>query len=249
MNQQHWIFISPHLDDVALSCGGLVWDLVQQGQQVEIWTLMAGFPSGDDFSDFAQQNHLAWGMSGEAAIRMRRAEDTTACGILGAHHRHFNWPDAIYRHDPATGEPIVTSNETLFGTQPEGWLVDAIAETLQQEIPGGSFVVFPLGIGGHVDHRAATRVAQSMPHKCYFYADYPYILKRPDWPDRQQKDLVKISHILNEDALQRWIKAVLSYPSQTGGFWEEEERVRLAYRNYLAGGGGRLWQKAETPEN
>ncbi len=49
MIKQHWIFLSPHLDDVALSCGGLVLDLAQQGFVVDNWTLMGGYPHDEIF--------------------------------------------------------------------------------------------------------------------------------------------------------------------------------------------------------
>ena len=249
MHPEHWIFLSPHLDDVALSCGGLAWDLSRQGCRVEVWTLMAGFPPDENFSAFAQQNHQAWGMSGETAIRMRRVEDANACQILGVEHRHFDWPDAIYRRDPSTGGPVVTSNASLFGAQPENWLVDEIAAFLYREIPGDAQVVFPLGVGGHVDHLAVTRAAQGLVQMMYFYADYPYILKHPNWPALKRRSLAKIPYILNEEALQHWVAAVLAYPSQITAFWEEPTLVHLAYRNYLAGGGSRLWQEKASPQN
>ena len=248
MHPEHWIFLSPHLDDVALSCGGLAWDLSRQGCRVEVWTLMAGLPPDENFSTFAQQNHHAWGMSGKAAIRMRRAEDAVACRILGVKRRHFDWLDAIYRRDPSTGAPAVTSNAALFGAQPEAWLVDEIAALLHREIPGDAQVVFPLGIGDHVDHLAVTQAAQGLLQKIYYYADYPYILKRPNWPALKRGSLTKIPWFLNEDALQHWVEAVLAYPSQITAFWEEPSLVPLAYRNYLAGGGGRLWQDTASSQ-
>ena len=75
MSNDQWIFISPHLDDVALSCGGLVWRLAQEGQQVSIWTVLAGDPPDEDYSEFARINHQRWGISGVEAIAMRREEE------------------------------------------------------------------------------------------------------------------------------------------------------------------------------
>jgi len=248
MDTLRWIFLSPHLDDVALSCGGLVWDLAHQGHQVEIWSLMSGFPPDEAYSEFAQQNHLTWGMSGEAAIRMRRSEDRTACQILGAKPRHFDWPDAIYRRDPKSGKPLVCDNETLFGTSPETWLVDEISQLLQKEIPDETWVVSPAGVGNHVDHLAVTLAAQPLKRSPSFYADYPYILKHHDWPDLHKKTFSSCPHLLNEDSLRHWQEAVLAYPSQITQFWEYKTALRLAYRNYMAGGGGRLWQLEEHQE-
>ena len=243
MNTNHWIFISPHLDDVVLSCGGLVWDLTQQGHQVEIWTLMAGFPVDEDFSPLAQENHLAWGMSGAAAIRVRREEDHASCTILGAKAHHCDWMDAIYRRDPHTNEPIVHNDQELFSYRPEPALVEEITRFLDQATPKASRLVLPLGLGGHIDHQAVVQAGECVSREENFYADYPYILdefeNRMLWDNR----LINIPRLLNQDALKAWQAAVLCYASQLSGFWRDESETCLALRNYLAGGGGRLWER------
>lgn len=239
----NYIFLSPHFDDVALSCGGLVWDLAQLGHRVEIWTLMGGFPPDDAYSEFAQQNHLRWGLSGRTAIRMRRAEDLAACEVLGAQPHHFDWPDAIYRRDPATAAPLVTNNEALFGKPPEETLVKAIQARLETEIPQAAFVVCPLGLGGHLDHLAVSRAAKTLEGEIFYYADYPYILDTLGFPGHQETQLNKKPHPLGAEALSHWQDAVLCYKSQISDFWRDEAEARLALRNYLAGGGGCLWEK------
>jgi len=40
-----WIFLSTHFDDVALSAGGMVWELTAGVTGVEIWTIAAGEPA------------------------------------------------------------------------------------------------------------------------------------------------------------------------------------------------------------
>jgi LmbE family N-acetylglucosaminyl deacetylase len=162
MNNHHWIFLSPHLDDVTLSCGALVWDLVRQGHRVEIWTLMAGLPPDEDFSPFAQQLHETWGISGTEAILARRAEDRAACAILGAELRHFDWPDAIYRRDTLTGEPMVNNDDQLFSRAPEPTLVNEIVEMISSSLPEGAHLVFPIGLGGHIDHQAVVRAGAAI---------------------------------------------------------------------------------------
>jgi len=51
----NWIYISPHLDDVAFSSGGLVWEQSNAGEQVGIWTIFAGDPPVGPLSDFAEK--------------------------------------------------------------------------------------------------------------------------------------------------------------------------------------------------
>jgi len=242
MDKHQWIFISPHLDDVALSCGGLVWDLAHQGHDVEIWTLIAGLPTDGDYSSFAQKNHLAWGISGKAAILTRRNEDHNACGFLSAHPSHFDWPDAIYRVDLA-GDPFINNNVELFGKAPEGWLVDEISDLFITRIPKNAQVVLPMGLGGHIDHRAVVQAGIALRKTPFYYRDYPYILNNFDPSKFHSRNWTRIPHDLDEEALCAWQESVLCYTSQISYFWDDQVEARLALRNYLAGGGGRLWLK------
>jgi len=243
MDHNSWIFLSPHFDDVILSCGGLVWDLVNQGDQVEIWTIMAGYPSDEDYSAFAQQNHLLWGKTGVDAITMRRQEDIHACQVLGAKPRHFDWMDVIYRCHPKTGLPVVNNNEELFNAPPESNRVKEIAANLSTEIPRDAILVSPMGLGGHLDHRAVVQAGKVSGRVNYYFADYPYILWDFDSPLLKEGAYRKIHRDLSKEGLYHWQDAILCYLSQVAQFWQDEDETRLAIMNYLAGGGGRLWEK------
>jgi LmbE family N-acetylglucosaminyl deacetylase len=55
------IYLSPHLDDVALSCGGQIFLHTTAGQSVLVVTLMAGAPDADTaVSEFVQLLHQRW---------------------------------------------------------------------------------------------------------------------------------------------------------------------------------------------
>ena len=246
MNTKHWIFLSPHLDDVSLSCGGLVWDLTQQGHRVEVWSLMAGLPPDENFSPYAQQMHNNWGISGTEAILARRAEDLAACAVLGAEHRHFDWPDAIYRRNALTGDPVVNDDDQLFSCSPEEHLVEEIAVMISKSLPEGVRLVMPIGLGNHIDHQVVVQASAQVEHDGFYYADYPYIINQFSKPVFTGGSWTSIPHNLGEDALQAWQAAVLCYTSQLSTFWRDEEETRLALRNYLAGGGGRLWKKTSS---
>ncbi|MDT8382007.1 MAG: PIG-L family deacetylase [Brevefilum sp.] len=243
MEQEQWIFLSPHFDDVALSCGGLVWELTNQGDQVEVWTIMAGFPPDENFSAFAQKNHYDWGKSGHEAIQMRREEDKAACSILGAIPKHFDCPDVIYRKHPESGLPVVNNNDELFNEQPEKALVNSILSILTEKIPPQARVVLPMGLGGHLDHRTLVKVGEGLDQEKLCYADYPYILNSFDSPILTENKYKKIPCFLSPDALTAWQEGVLSYRSQLAAFWRDDDEARLSLQNYLAGGGGRLWKK------
>jgi LmbE family N-acetylglucosaminyl deacetylase len=100
------IYLSPHLDDAALSCGGQIYRLAKEGRHVLIVTLMAGDPPPDGvLSDFARSLHGRWELA-ESAEAARRREDEAAGQILGAEILHWPIPDCIYRAHPHTGEPL-----------------------------------------------------------------------------------------------------------------------------------------------
>ena len=109
-----WIYFSPHLDDVALSCGGLVWEQRRAGQRVSIWTLCAGDPPAGALSPFAQSLHARW-QTGADAVALRRQEDIAACAALEAEYRHLDVPDCIYRRGEVSRQVIYASESDIFG--------------------------------------------------------------------------------------------------------------------------------------
>jgi len=58
------VFVAPHPDDVALSCGGLVASLRELGQSVTILTVYSGGPGGD--ADLAEYQREALGFGTKA---------------------------------------------------------------------------------------------------------------------------------------------------------------------------------------
>ena len=241
MTDNLWIFFSPHFDDVVLSCGALVWDLAQRDNHVEIWTIMGGYPPDEVFSPFADMMHQAWGLTGKTVVNMRREEDQAACAVLGAQHHHWHWPDVIYRRDPQTGAYAVNNNTELFGNMPNSELVQKIAIELSKALPVNAQIVLPIGLGGHVDHRTVVQAGKKLSGKKHYYADYPYILAEFENPLLRENIHQPLSRPLDSDALKAWQDAILCYKSQVDEFWRDETETRLALRNYLAGGGGRLW--------
>ena len=97
----NWIYLSPHLDDVVLSCGGVICEQIKAGDKVQVWTICAGDPPENQLTLFAQDLHARWNTDNDA-VSIRREEDQLACHLLGASPTHFNYPDCIYRRFPDT---------------------------------------------------------------------------------------------------------------------------------------------------
>ena len=152
------IYLSPHLDDVALSCGGQVFQATSAGERVLIVTLTAGDPPQAAVSGYAQSLHDRWALVTDA-VAARRAEDEAANAILGADTLHWSLPDCIYRYHPATGAPLYVSDPDIFGelNLAELPLVATLREQMAA-LPAHRQLYIPLTIGHHVDHQL-TRLA------------------------------------------------------------------------------------------
>ncbi len=168
------VYLSPHLDDAVLSCGGRIWQQVQAGERALVVTIFAGVPSPDaPLSPFAQALHALWGLAD--AIAARREEDTAALALLQAEAVYWPYLDCIYRQAP-DGSFFCDSEETLFGEvhPAEGALIAELAGrfralTLEQ----GGTLYAPLAVGHHVDHQVVRRAVAGIEDVVY-YEDYPY---------------------------------------------------------------------------
>jgi LmbE family N-acetylglucosaminyl deacetylase len=181
------VYLSPHLDDAVLSCGGAIRRQALHGEPVVVITLIAGDAApGAAFSPFAQRLLGEWG-GHPRPFRLRRAEDLAALTLLGAQAVHLDYLDAIYRTG-GDGRWIYCDGAELFGqVHPddplalEGCrplatrLAEQLFDTLSVE--PGQAVHAPLAVGRHVDHQithTAARVLLSWGYRVAFYEDYPY---------------------------------------------------------------------------
>ncbi|MCZ7674492.1 MAG: PIG-L family deacetylase [Chloroflexi bacterium] len=140
----HALYLAPHLDDAALSCGGQIYEKTAAGQQVLIVTIMAGDPPAETpHSDFIRELHGRWQLpAGAEAIR--RQEDEVACRLLGADFCHWSAPDCIYRTHPVTGELLYPAWADVIGGVHEAE-ADFIKELAAQmaTLPTADMVVAP----------------------------------------------------------------------------------------------------------
>jgi LmbE family N-acetylglucosaminyl deacetylase len=257
-----WIFLSPHLDDAAFSCGGLIWEMASLGEDVQIWTVCAGdIPTGD-LSPFAELLHQRWG-SGMEAVARRREEDRRACERLGARRRLFPLPDCIYRRagddfwvDPQAGrasgappgEHLYATEEAIFGPlHPyESGLVDRLSQELASGLPDRTELIVPLTLGGHVDHRLARAAAETLDRPLWYFADFPYVLETMDQLPGQVGDGWREKQFtITPEGLKAWYEGLLAYESQISTFWSDQPEVKASLERFVQElGGVRLWQPA-----
>lgn len=251
MTSCQWIYISPHLDDAVFSCGGIIWQQIQSGCQVEIWSIFSGDPPRGELTPFAASLHARWGIK-VPSLAERRVEDLTAVSRLGAIPRHLNYPECIYRRLPGNGQPLVSSEEDLW--QPlhkdEISFMYELGTQLSAQIPENANLVCPLAIGGHVDHRLVHAASQHLRPPLYFYPDFPYAaghedeiqaVVQPGWHSQQYE--------ISPQALTAWQDGVAAYNSQFSTFWRDIDDMRQSLAGYLEEGGGRtLWLASDGVE-
>jgi LmbE family N-acetylglucosaminyl deacetylase len=233
------LFLSPHLDDAALSCGGLICSQTSSGIPVLVVTIFAGLPPLSALSPLAAGLHERWGNPGNP-VGMRRQEDRTAMRLLGADCVHLRYLDAIYRAD---GDCFLyVSDEELFGPprpSDQSLVPQIVSDIASLHGAEGATLFAPLAAGNHVDHQLVRDVALALEgpsHSIVFYEDYPYV-ERPG-------DLTKALHTmspatwraevqpLSEQCLQTKVKAIAVYSSQLGTLFNGEEMMAQRVRDY-----------------
>jgi LmbE family N-acetylglucosaminyl deacetylase len=235
-----WIYLSPHLDDAVLSAGGLIYDQVQSGMPVEIWTFMAGYPPEGEFSQFAQLQHYMWGFpTAQAAINARREEDRNAAAIVGARTVHIDFLDCIYRRG-SNGEWLY-SDISLPPQAEDAALPDQIARVILDRIQPEDSVVCQLAIGSHVDHLLVRQGAEKTHVPLLYDIDIPYYLSRQNEFDLQTAGMKESVHFVSDAGLKAWQEAVLEYKSQLplfGEYMYTSDKAREALRAYRDRWGG-----------
>ena len=227
------IFVSPHLDDAALSCGGGIARLTRAGTSVKVVSVFtADQPPGEPLSPLARRSLASWG-AGDQPFELRRAENRTALELLGAEAEDLGLLDAIYRRaasgPPLYSDPLVPpSREDVERFLPQ--LTDALRRS-SVATRAGAPVFCPAGTGGHVDHLLVRRAVEQIvePREVVYYEEYPYST-RPETsatPDAAAESRPFVALPLTPDELDARIAAIGCYESQLRGlFPSEPERLR-----------------------
>lgn len=243
------LFLSPHLDDAVLSCGGLIHQLVQAGERVRVCTIMAGDPPAHlPDTPLIRDLHTRWA-AGNNPLVVRREEDRQALTLLGAEIEHLNLPDCPYRVD-AAGHALYPTNDDLFGAVHP----NDPALALPIDLPATTRLLYaPLGAGGHVDHLVVRELAQRLAFTgtIRYYEEYPYSASggeavRIGQSEQRLHGSAAVQHALtafdfslspvviplSEADMQAKIAAVRCYQSQISTFWADVDEMNSRIRAY-----------------
>jgi LmbE family N-acetylglucosaminyl deacetylase len=256
------LFVSPHPDDVALSCGGLVAALRDAGEDVAIVTVFSGCGDGVRLTPY-QRDALGFGSPvpapanearlARAAMASRRREDEAYAAFVGAGLRSLELPDAVFRD--------YEGDVQLFGSlrpddpPPVEALRSEIARLRPQQ------VYLPLGVGNHVDHQAVRNaglallgpgrgpadldlVDPDLVDRLRWYEDFPYAWRAgfgalADLPPGAFADLPAGIHLVADHVdisvtVERKVRGIALYASQVGRLLDGATRMEEAVRGHAS---------------
>ncbi|MBI5958650.1 MAG: PIG-L family deacetylase [Chloroflexi bacterium] len=234
------LFLSPHPDDAVLSCGGLIYQLVQAGETVQVFTVTSGAIPPEVLGQPFVIELLARWQLGADPIAGRQAEDVAALAVLGGTMQFGSIPDAPYRLD-AQGHQLYPDRDAIFGDlDSRDPALNRLREITENCDPQ-AVIYAPLGVGHHVDHLLAQKAIlvwlESFPEVAFFfYEEYPYCAEGDDRIQAARAILGRptqpIIHLLDQAAIEAKIQAIACYQSQISTFWSSPAAMAEAVQHY-----------------
>ena len=166
------VYISPHMDDAVLSCGGRIAMQVSRGEKVLVVTVFSGV-------DQARADSTMPGIPLGGLSELRR-NDEIALDRLGVDHLRLDYHDGVFRQ----WFPLLRYGIHLRAAERFAGLLGTIRTDLERICSASRCrdLYLPLGIGQHIDHLLAYRIGDQMgrtpfdPPAVSFYEDIPYAL-------------------------------------------------------------------------
>jgi len=254
------LFLSPHYDDAAFSCGGTIYQLAQHGETVRILTVMGGdLPDPLPDTPIVRDLHQRWD-AGHDPIATRRQEEQCAAKQLTANSSFLQIPDCVYRTD-RYGNPCYPTEESLWYTiQANDPAVEilqklgaglppvALPYDLQGSLPTAPTqkneitLYIPLGVGDHVDHLIVrdwgiTLAEHNPMWRISFYPEYPYTRDTAAIAKALSQCKLALEEsvsIFNDVAMTAKINSMACYTSQISTFWQDEQSMVAEVRRQFA---------------
>ena len=213
MSETFALFISPHLDDVAFSCGGTLAKCLRADRAAVVCTIFTA--SVDDPRGFALRCQTDKGLTPEIDyMLLRRAEDAEFARLIGgARVRHLAFREAPHRGYESAAELFAGER-----TDDEVWreIADELKRLARESNP--RIVFAPQGLGNHVDHLQTIRAVRAAEFRApvVWYRDTPYAIRdaaaapAPFLPD----DLSELAIAIDEE-IEAKIDGCIAYTTQT----------------------------------
>lgn len=246
-NFERVVILSPHLDDAALSCGGLLHAL-----RGRVSTLVVSICCGSLRIVSPDGSSKTSTRKGHVSSRRRRREDIAAMHSVDTDFVHLSFADGIYRRSPLTGRLIYRSAR-------ERWVAPRIEDMAHIEELylvlrrlcldlGRILLLSPMGIGHHVDHQIAAQVAVRMAAtnagaELLFFEDFPYVADprsgRGDHDDPQQAlarlNLAPVKRFAVPVDVEAKMVLLSHYATQVPPLFGDHDGMRARIANHLDG--------------
>ncbi|WML35844.1 PIG-L family deacetylase [Clostridium sp. OS1-26] len=256
---KQYLFLSPHLDDVILSCGMYIHKLIQNNSKVIIATVFSGSIEPQYLSPLAKWFHSTCKL-GNNAMMVRRLEDKNASKFVKADSIHLNLHECLYRRN-ANGSPRYLRESNIYNANlnKEKDTINKVNLVLKDKFKLNNFerIYIPLGIGRHIDHLILRKAVETLCtqvdkniKKINYYEDIPYACSNRDvnWKTELTKGLNYYSYNINEEEFNIYIKAISLYKSQIHMLWSNNIEMRKQLKNYFMDSKSkmlksRVWEK------
>lgn len=240
------IFISPHFDDVVFSCGGLLAQL-RGISSVLVITVFSGV--GEGFSSKTGKKFIldCGYESGEELFNRRKMEEKKVAIMLEYKTQLMNFPDAIFRYEKGFlgKKHFYNDSAHLFGEVNKndkvmGVLEKELNELINKYSKRETMIYFPLGLGGHVDHKIVSFIGKNLKwRKIYYYEDFPYVT----YDKGISLDGMKLKIVLTpKKILKEKYQAMLEYKSQINDTFRSNNNLRKQLNDFYLKRGEYYWQ-------
>lgn len=245
-----WLFLSPHLDDVVLSCGALIASQASRRDiaVLTVFTECSPSPHTRAARSFIQQCSA---QDAGSLFAARKKEDIAVLSGLGARFRHLGETDALFRRR----REVIPGSVLLGKTLPElvhryptyrfdiargrvsrgdSGLIERLQETVTKAIEelGAGLVFCPVGVGRHVDHLITRTLGERSVERPVFYSDFPY--NQNQQPDPMFLESRNLREWLWSDGMKAKHQRVRQYITQAGALFPDG-RIPVAPEIYYAG--------------
>lgn len=188
-------FISPHLDDAALSAGALIAHLSQH-TEVNVINVFTEVSEGTETLSAKKFVKISGHTNAHSLFSTRIEEDKKALSIGGIQPRNLGFEDALWRRLPQTGffrrmaskiipeigyvyptyrMHIIRDKVSCHDTDVKQRLGEALKTITSKHT---EFYIFcPMGIKSHVDHILVRDVCLSNFDNVFLWLDFPYNIR------------------------------------------------------------------------
>jgi len=183
-NKLHCVFLSPHQDDAALSCGELLSQLNGKTELtiINFFTKAHNKPYTLSAKKFLQTSGYE---DANKLYEERRKEDKKALSTFKAKIIDLDLQDALFRkkkHSSFLGN-ILPEFSHIYPTYrwhvikkiaKDDYAVSELKKKLKVFKNKKILVFAPYGIGGHADHKIVRQVCEELFDEYILYSDFPY---------------------------------------------------------------------------